>query len=301
MQMVAVDILGPFPESASGNKYILVVMEYFTRWAEAYAIPNQEAATIAKKLTEEFFRFSPPEQLHSDQGKQFESELFAEVCKLLGIRKSRTTPYHPQSDGLVERFNRSLLAMLNTATMERPFEWEDHLCQLCMAYNTSRQPTTGYTPFYLMFGRQARMPIDIMFGTPSPPASPATEYATLLRERLESAFQKVRQNMKYKLERQKEVYDHKTHGSPFADGDLVWLHSSRVNPGQLRKLHRPWSGPFRIVKKLSDATYRIQHTSNPRCRLVVHFDRLKPCPPDIRLLDRPQRPSPPSTNSRPSI
>jgi len=83
-----------------------VAVDYFTRWVEVYPIPNQEASTAAKKLTEEmFFRFSPPEQLHSDQGGQFESDLIAEVCKILQIKKSRTTPYHPQGDGLVERFN----------------------------------------------------------------------------------------------------------------------------------------------------------------------------------------------------
>lgn len=168
MQLVAVDILGPFPESDAGNSYILVVGDYFTRWMEAYPIPNQEAPTVAKAITNEFFfRFSPQEQLHSDQGRQFESQLVAEVCNILGISKSHTTPYHPQSDGLVERFNRTLLNMLSTTAVENPFEWEDHLRPLCMAYNMSVNPTTGYTPFYLMYGRQARMPIELVHGSPS--------------------------------------------------------------------------------------------------------------------------------------
>jgi len=113
LQLVAIDILGPFPESEAGNSYILVVADYFTRWTEAYPIPNQEATTVAKKLTDEFFFwFSPPEQLHSDQGRNFESAVIADICKLLAMRKSRTTPYHPQSNGLVERCNRTLLSML---------------------------------------------------------------------------------------------------------------------------------------------------------------------------------------------
>lgn len=110
MQLVAVDILGPFPESDQGNNYVLVVGDYLTRWMEAFAIPNQEATTVAKVIT------------HSDQGKQFESELISNICKLLGIAKTRTTPYHPQSDGLVERFNRTLLSMLRTAATEHPFD-----------------------------------------------------------------------------------------------------------------------------------------------------------------------------------
>ena len=93
MQIVAADLLGPLPESENGNSYILVVAD----WMEAFALPNQEAATVANKLVDEvFLRFSVPEQLHTDQGRQFESQLLHEVCKLLNIHKTRTTPYHPQ-------------------------------------------------------------------------------------------------------------------------------------------------------------------------------------------------------------
>ncbi len=134
LQLVAMDIVGPFPESPAGNTHILVVADYFTRWTEAYPIPNQEATTVARILTDEFFfRFSPPEQLHSDQGRNFESDVIAEVCRLLGVVKTRTTPYPPQSDGLVERFNRTLLDMLATSVRERPFDWESQLRRLCLA------------------------------------------------------------------------------------------------------------------------------------------------------------------------
>ena len=101
LQMVAMDIVGPFPESANGNSYILVISDYFTRWTEAYAIPNQEATTIAQKLTNEFFRFSIPEQLHSDQGRNFESQVIGEVCKLVEVEKNML--YHPQSDGTFQQ------------------------------------------------------------------------------------------------------------------------------------------------------------------------------------------------------
>ena len=132
-------------------------------------MPNQEATTVAQKLTDElFFRFSPPEQLHTDLGRQFKSTVIAEVCKLLSIAKSRTTPYHPQGDGQVERFNRTLLVMLATAVQECPFEWEEHLLRLCMAHNTSVHPTTGYTPLYLMFRRQAGCPFTSCMGPQLP-------------------------------------------------------------------------------------------------------------------------------------
>ena len=164
MQIVAVDLLGPLPESENGNSYILVVADYFTRWMEAFALPNQEATTVANKLVDEvFLRFSVPEQQHTDQGRQFESQLLHEICKLLNIHKTRTTPYHPQSDGLVERLNRTLLSMLSTCTHDHPFNWEQQLRKVCMAYNSSVQSSTGNTPFYLMFGCQAQLSVDIIY------------------------------------------------------------------------------------------------------------------------------------------
>ena len=144
MQVVSVDILGPLLESDAGNSYVLVAGDHFTKWMEAYAIPNQEVITVARKLTDEMFcRFSPPEQLHSDQGRQFESELLKEICRILNVKKTRTSPYHPQCDGLVERFNRTLLDMLGTTTQDHPFDWEDQIHKVCMAYNTSVHASTG--------------------------------------------------------------------------------------------------------------------------------------------------------------
>lgn len=128
LQLVAVDILGPLPESPNGNSYLLVAGDYFTRRMEAYPFPNQEATTAAKTLTNELFlRLSPPEQLHSDQGRQFDAQVFTEVCRLLNIKKTRATPYHSQSDALVKRFNRTLLSMLSTMVGTHHDAWEDHV------------------------------------------------------------------------------------------------------------------------------------------------------------------------------
>ena len=106
MQAIAVDIMGPLPESSNKNSHILIVADYFTRWMEAYAIHDQEATTFAQKLVDNVFcSLGIPEQSHSDQGKQFESKLIQELCNILSISKTRSTAYHPQCDGLVERFN----------------------------------------------------------------------------------------------------------------------------------------------------------------------------------------------------
>ena len=284
MQIIAVDITGPFPESEAGNRYVLVVGDYFTRWMECFAIPDQEAETVARKLVDEVFcRFSPPEQLHSDQGRQFESVLIRQICNILKIEKSRTTAYHPQCDGLVERFNRTLKHMLATTLIDHPFDWEDRLRKVCMAYNSSVHASTGYTPFYLMFGREARLPIDIAYGTKLPVQRSTGDYATQMKSSLEDAYANVRMNLNASHRTRSELYNRKVHGKPYATGDLVWLHNPAIHPGESRKLYHPWTGPFQVQEKISEVDYRIKEVYGKKPAQVVHFNRLKLCPPGTRL------------------
>ena len=161
------DILGELPESTSNNKYILVVSDYFTKWVEAYALPDQTAQTVADVLVRDFIcRFGAPTYLHSDQGENFESHLLKEVCQLLGIKKTRTTAYHPQCDGQVERFNRTLLQMLKTVGNEEQDDWDEHLEYVVAAYRHSHHESTGYSAFYMMYGRHANIPLDVIVGLP---------------------------------------------------------------------------------------------------------------------------------------
>ena len=128
MERIAVDVMGPLPLTRHDNKYLIVAMDYFTKWPEAYAVPNQEAKTVATVLVREFVcRFGTPLELHSDQGRNFESELIKEMCDILGINKTRTTPYHPQSDGMVERYNQTLATQLSMFVNENHSDWDEHL------------------------------------------------------------------------------------------------------------------------------------------------------------------------------
>jgi len=172
-----------------------------------------------------------------------------EVCKLLHINKTRTTPYHPQCDGLVEQFNRTLLNMLATCASDHPFDWENYIRKMCMAYNSSVQSSTGYTPFYLMFGWQARLPLDTMYGTEEHHAALSPfEYANTLKKRLTIAFALVRERLQTTHQRQKEFYDQKIHGKPYENGSFVWLHSPFTGRGASLKLYHPWTGPYKIVR-----------------------------------------------------
>ena len=164
-------------------------------------------------MNELFYRFSLPKQLHSDQGLQFESEIITKICQLLQIEKSRTTPYHSQSDGLIKRFNRTQIQMLSSCVNKHLFEWKEHTQKLCMAYNTSIQATTGYLPFYLMFGRRPRLPIDIMDETLSE-RSPLPDFVYKLQNTLTEAFDTARSNISLNQDRQQETFNQRVHGSP---------------------------------------------------------------------------------------
>ena len=193
--------------------------------------------------------FSPPEQLHSDQGKQFESDLLKEICKLLHVEKTRTTPYHPQCDGLIERFNRTLLSMLATSVKGQTHLIGRSSCQK-YAWHTTQVSShqQAILPFNLMFGRQARIPIDLMFNLDCQPEMEPNEHVAELRKTFNSSYNKVREKMDVAHERQREYYNQKVHGTPYQVGDLVWLHSTVTPKGKSKKLNHPWTGPYLVVK-----------------------------------------------------
>ncbi len=244
------------------------------------SIPDEKHGsytTVAHILVHEFIcRFGVPEHLHTDQGRNFEAELIKGICTLLDIKKTRTTPYHPQSDGMIERFNRTLLSMLSTAVDQDQRSWDLQLPLLMLAYRTSMQETTRATPFFLMFGRHAKLPIDIEFNLPTSNYSSLSQYQKRLGEQLQQAYKTVRQHTLVEQTRHKVLYDRQAHGTSYHVGDEVWLHCPAVPRGRSRKLHRPWQGPFTIVKVIGSTVYRIQSSKPPRKRMVVHYNRLKP-------------------------
>ncbi|KAL5479133.1 hypothetical protein EMCRGX_G022617 [Ephydatia muelleri] len=281
LQRVAMDIMGPLPETSRGNKYILVIADYFTTWSEAYPIPNMEAITVAKCLVNEFIcRFGVPEQLHSDQGRNFESKVIKNICDLLQIRKTRTSPYHPQSDGLVERFNRTLLNLLSIAVVDAERDWDVQLPLLMFAYRTSMHETNGVTPFEMMFGREVVLPEHLMFNLPvstEQVLQEGVEYVDYLKKRFQLVHQYVRQNAQKGMQRQKTGYDQKENTRcVFRKGDHVWLYTPAVPKGKSPKFHRPWQGPYQVLKKKGEVTYDIRRLAHPRKRLIVHYNRLKP-------------------------
>jgi transposase InsO family protein len=141
-------------------------MDYFTKWPEAYAIPHQEASTVVEALVTNFFcRFGIPKELHSDQGRNFESRLLQEVLQRLGVSKTRTMPLHPQSDGMVERYMKTVEHLRKVAASHQR-DWDERLPLFLLAYRASTHNTMGSTPASLVFGRELQLPCDLLFRAP---------------------------------------------------------------------------------------------------------------------------------------
>ncbi|KAL5010990.1 hypothetical protein ScPMuIL_013295, partial [Solemya velum] len=255
---IAMDILGPLPMTESGNKYILVVQDYFTKFVETFALPNQEAKTVARKVVDEVFsRYGVPETIHTDQGSNFESQLFSELCENLQITKTRTTPFHPQSDGMVERFNRTLLSMLSCYVSDYGADWDIHLPKILMAYRSSMHHSTGCTPNFAMFKSEISLPVEFLIGPPPDRNLPFQEYVKETWLEYQEAFARIRLNLGTKC---------------------VWLAYPRDIRRQCKKFAKPWKGPFKVIQILSSVVYRIRPWINKRLcgkMQVVHANRLK--------------------------
>ena len=164
MELVCMDFLSLEP-SKGGHENILVITDHFTRYAQAVPCKNRTATTTAKALYDNFIRYySFSERLYSDQGRNFESKVIQELCKIAGIEKSRTTPYHPMGNP-AERFNQTLIKMLGTLDPVQKQDWKSFVGPMVQAYNATKSDATGYSPHYLMFGWHPRLAIDTFMGT----------------------------------------------------------------------------------------------------------------------------------------
>ena len=188
MERGSIDILGELPQTVNGNKVILVATCHFTKWTEAYALPDQTAQSVADALVSNIFcRFGVPHILHSDQGRDFESRLFQEMCFMLGIEKTRTSSYHPQGNPQV---------MLKAYVGENRDNWEDLLPFVMMAYRATAQESTRLSPNKMMLGREVALPLDVVMGRPheDTPTCP-TKYTEWLRQSLEGAHRFAREQL----------------------------------------------------------------------------------------------------------
>ncbi|XP_038130569.1 uncharacterized protein LOC119776319 [Cyprinodon tularosa] len=273
-------------------------MDHFTRFAQAYPCKNKTAKTAAEKIFGDFvLKFGFPTKLHHDQGKEFENKLFASLEKYSGVKGSRTTPYHPQGNCQVERFNRTLLAMLRSLPEIEKRDWKSSLSKVVHAYNCTRSEATGYAPYFLLFGRQPRLPIDLMFGlSEKNQSSSHQDYVEKWRTRMSEAYQLASRTASKQAMRGKAHFDKKVHGGELYPGCRVLVRNlnEKGGPGKLRAF---WEDKVYIVKerKYQDSPVYEIHPESGKGRIrTIHRNLLLPCDflstTEPKVTTQPKRP-----------
>lgn len=278
LELVCMDYLSIEPDNRD-TRNILVITDHFTKFAVAIPTRDQKARTVAKALWENFVvHYGFPARLHSDQGRDFESQTIKELCSLIGAEKVRTTPYHPRGNP-VERFNRTLLSMLGTLEDKDKYHWRDFVKPLVHAYNCTRNNTTGYSPYELMFGRQPTLPIDLVLGL-QPQGDHArthSEYVKSLRERLRESYALAAESARKMGEKNKTRFNAKVRAAELMAGDRVLVQN--VNIRGKHKLADRWEREIYVVeKRMGDGpVYVVKPEKGGGPLRTLHRDLLLPC------------------------
>ena len=278
MELLCIDFLSLEP-SKGGIENVLVITDHFTRLAHAVPTKNQTAKTTAQVLHSFFLHYGFPLRLHSDQGRCFESNVIKELCNLTGTQKSRTTPYHPMGNGLCERFNSTLLNMLGTLDDSQKEDWKSYVPSLVHAYNATKHDSTGFSPFYLMFGRHPRLPIDITMGIEleERESSSVSEYVEELREKLEWAYNVATKESRSASHGQKGRYDKQIRGAAEKVGDRVLV--KNVGLRGKNKLANKFESDVYIVKEHPNndiPVFIVEKETGPKKRRTLHRNLLLP-------------------------
>ena len=277
-QMVSVDVLGPFVAAeGSGNRYVLVYCDHLTRWVETIPFRRNDSAVMARVLVERIMcRHGAPATLLSDRGRPFMSALAKEVYRLLRVKKVSTAAYRPQTNGLVERFNRTLAAMLSMYVDSKHKDWDRYLPYVTFAYNTTAHSATKESPFFLLYGREARLPIDNMLLPVGPHEDQSVEeYRAELVEGLRIAHEHSRAAMEKNKQQMEQRRGPGRNVPEFVEGELVKVKNPALQNavGLTRKLTNAWTGPFKVLKKMGPTTYLVTGVAG-RGR-AVNVNRLK--------------------------
>lgn len=293
LELVCIDYLSLEPDR-SNTKDILVITDHFTKYAVAIPTPNQRARTVAKALWENFIGpYGVPERLLSDQGPDFESKTIKELCEITGMRKIRTTPYHPRGNP-VERFNRTLLQMLGTLSDQEKQHWKDFVKPLTHAYNCTKNDVTGFSPYELMFGRQPRLPIDLAFGLPTNTQKKShSQYVSDLKHRLEESFNIATSNAQKNADRNKVRFDKRVVDSTLDVGDRVLVRNVKLRGKH--KLANKWEDDVYVVLRKAGEfpVYTVKPEGKDGPVRTLHRDLLLPCSflPTTTTPDKTQKPS----------
>ena len=208
---------------------VLVLQDHFSKYVVAYVVKDQTACTAAETLRNGYFGlFSAPPYLISDQGKAFTGHIITHLCELYGVQKLRTLPYHAQTNGQVECMNQTIIRMISKLEEDKKACWSEHLPELLLAYNTTCSTVTGYSPYYLLFGRRPRIPVDYLFPTlhDSPHQTKMEVSVVAMQKRLKEAFAVARCLTSEEVAKQCRYYDRKAGAVALQPGDVVMVRTN---------------------------------------------------------------------------
>ena len=276
LELLSIDYLTIEVKGKKEN--VLVIIDHFTKFGAAFCTKDQTAKTVAKTLWKEFFLvYGFPKKILSDQGRDFESQIVSELCKVAGIQKIRTTPYHPCSNP-VERWNRTLLNMLRSLEDEKKSDVRNLLPSAVHAYNCCIHSSTGFSPYYLFFGRHPRLPIDIAFGTDlnQKKGQSLRQHVQNMRDQLKKAYRLAEVNMEKSASKNKARYDVTAHAAELETGDRVLVR--KLGPRLDSKLSDKWEkGVYTVISKPSEMpVYKVQLESGDGPIRTLHRNYLLP-------------------------
>lgn len=271
-------------EPADGKENILVMTDVFTKYTWAAPTKNQSAATTARTLVREWFmRYGVPLRIDSDQGRNFESGLIRELCRIHGIQKTRTTPYRLQGNGQCERFNGSLHDLLRTLPREKKRHWPEHLPEVLYAYNATPHSSTGYSPFYLMFGRDPRLPVIASLGLGAEETTRDSvvmdEWLSSHQSSLSEAHDKAGKRLEQEADARKQVFERKARDDAFTIGQSVLIRNRGFK--SRHKIQDNWGmDVYKVVNRLGPekSVYTVEAAdySGPQC--CVNRAEMRACP-----------------------
>ena len=270
-ERIAMDIVGPLPKSRQGNRFVLVICDYATRYPEAIPMKHVDAGSVAEELIKVFSRVGVPREILTDQGTNFTSQLLIELYRMLHIQPIRTTPYHPQTDGLVERFNQTLKLMLRKTAVKEGIDWDKMLPYVLFAYREVPQTSTGFSPFELLYGYQVRGPLDVLKETwqsSEKSEESVVSHVLSIRDKMKILADA---NLGIAQQQQKKWYDRNARYRSFKPDDMVLL----LLPTSTSKLMAQWQGPFKVIKKIGRTNYLIEMPHRRKSRRVYHINLLK--------------------------
>ena len=279
--------MGPLKPTKKGHTSLLTVVDVYTRWFTAWPVKNQKAETVIKHLVGDYFPDrGVPSVVHSDNGPAYIAHIFKVAMAEFDVRTTTTPVYNPKSN-MVERFHRTMKRKLTSLTHEFDDEWDEALPATLLAMRTSVNRTTGFIPFFLEHGREARLPVDMIAGPPPGQSTTLDRYAERLKVQFAKAFKVVAEQQDSYIFRQKELYRERHHKINI--DDLVWLYTDRPNPKLNRKFQSFWSGPYRFTRNVANTLFEIEsygRWTKEKIVTTAAVDLLKKCfvnDPDTNL------------------